>query len=419
MKLVSKINYNFISLALFILFAGGVVFYIVLRKIVVDRIDSDLIKAKTEIIKFPNYFLQNKQNLVLGDEFISSYIVDYTANNTTYISDTLLFNSQLKKIVTYRQIVFNHEYNNETYKIRVYEGLSFTDNLTLQIMLTLSLVTLFFMLSFFFVFRFVLENSMFDFYNTINTVKGFKVDNVKKVSFSESDVEEFNKLNEVLEYMTSKIAEDYKSLKEYTQNVSHEIQTPLAVIQSRLEQVIQDDCVDEKRLRLFTDILESTSRLSKLNTGLSQLVKIESGQFSNSEKVNLNNVLDKNIYVLEDMLDVENINIEKQVHEELVVLINPNLAELLIVNLLKNAVKHNIGNGFIKIETFRKTLIVSNTGNNEAFDFDKLGKRFVKGASSKSLGLGLSIIKNICNKNDVNISYSFVDEMHFVKLTFK
>lgn len=419
MKLISKINHNFVSLAVLILFVGGVIFYIMLRKLMLDQIDNRLIDSKTLIVSKFDDFLKQPEHFVWNEELINVSAQETLAGNNTLLSDTLLLNLQTEEYLAFRKLEFQQNWEGSNYNIKIFKELSFTDNLTLRIMMLLSLLAIFFMFSFFLVFRFVAETSLFDFFDTVKKVRGFKVDETGDFELVESDVDEFEKLNDVLRFMTKKIQTDYKSLKEFTENASHEIQTPLAIIQNKVEQLIQNENITESQIESFSEILEATSRLSKLNKGLAQLVRIENGQYIDIEKVDIKLIVQNNIDQLEDMIVAKSITVNTDFESVELIDINPNLAELLIFNLMKNAVKHNVTSGVINVKMHNKELIISNSGLNKELDIDNLYKRFVKGSESKSLGLGLAIVQKICKTYEVDLSYYFKSDLHTLRLLFK
>ena len=419
MKLINKINYNFISLAVLILFVGGVVFYIMLRKLILDQIDSSLLADKKEIVYNFDDFIKNPSNYVLGRQLIKVKNKEGVVNSNVFLSDTLLQSKSSEMFLPFRKLEFERNWGDKRYNIKLFTELEFTDNLTLRIMLLLGFLAMFFMLSFFIVFRFVAQASLFDFFDTVDKVKGFKIEEKRSIELMESDIDEFEMLNGVLRFMITKIQNDYKSLKEFTENISHEVQTPLAIIQNKVEQLIQDDNLTDNQVKGYSDILQSISRLSRLNKGLSQLVRIEGGQYISIDSVDITNVISNNINQLEDLIEAKEVTVNTDFGSCENMAINSNLAELLIFNLLKNAIKHNVEGGAIDIKTGNRELVISNTGSVDKLDIQNILKRFVKGRNSNSLGLGLAIVNKICIINNIDIDYSFEEGKHSFKLSFK
>ena len=419
MKLINKINHNFISIAVLIIFVGGVVFYIMLRKLMLDQIDNRLLESKTLIVSSFDDFLSQPDNFVWNEELINVKIQNQITNDNILLSDTLLQNINTLEYSGYRKLEFQQHWKNKNYNIKIFKELGFTDNLTLNIMMLLGLIAVFFMFSFFIVFRFVAQSSLIDFFDTLRKAKDFNLADSNSIELEDSDVDEFEKLNDVLRFMTNKINSDYRGLKEFTENASHEIQTPLAIIQNKVEQLLQDENITENQIEKFSDILQATSRLSKLNKGLSQLVRIENGQYIDVEQIDLVSIIENNLNQLEDLMEVKNITVKTDFQNGDKIEINPYLAELLIFNILKNAVNHNISDGNIYITMNGKELTVSNSGINNKLDIDNLYGRFTKGSDSNSLGLGLAIVHKICNNYGIVLYYDYKDDLHSIKLNFK
>jgi signal transduction histidine kinase len=236
----------------------------------------------------------------------------------------------------------------------------------------------------------------------------------------DSDVKEFADLNRVLRAMTERIKNDYLNLKEYTENASHEIQTPLAIINSKLELLLQSGEMNEKQYKALADAYEASIRLSKYNSTLILLAKIENKQFPESKMVSPELILNTLLENLDDLIRSKKLVVVKQITPDMTVQMNPYLAEMLIVNLVKNAVRHNVKGGKLLLEVGETFLQISNTGPDLPLDNNLLFKRFYKSSSSpESLGLGLAIVQKICSLYGFEVSYSFWDQMHCLKICFK
>jgi signal transduction histidine kinase len=238
-------------------------------------------------------------------------------------------------------------------------------------------------------------------------------------ALQESDVKEFEDLNRGLKAMTERIKNDYLNLKEYTENASHEIQTPLAIINSKLELLLQSGEMSEKQYKALADAYEASIRLSKYNSTLILLAKIENKQFPESKMVSPEAILDNLLENLDDLIRTKKIEVIRQIKPEVTVHMNPYLAEMLIVNLVKNAVRHNVKGGKLVVEVDSGFLQISNTGPETALDENLLFKRYFKSSSSpESLGLGLAIVQKICALYGFEVSYQFLDGLHRLNVKF-
>jgi signal transduction histidine kinase len=256
------------------------------------------------------------------------------------------------------------------------------------------------------------------FYNTLAKAKAFDVNDGSALKLTPESIFEFNELNSALVKMTEKISTDYRNLKEFTENASHEIQTPLALINSRVEELIQEKNVAPNQMAWIQDIHESTLRLSRLNHALLLLSKIDNGQFHEREPVNVNALMAAKLASFEELFNLKEIAISFHQTGTLILNMNGMLADVLFTNLLNNAVKHNVRQGKIEIWVDEQQFVIENTG--EALDGNPeiLFERFRKqNQSSHSLGLGLAIVKKISDNYKLNISYTYTTRRHTFRLT--
>jgi signal transduction histidine kinase len=281
---------------------------------------------------------------------------------------------------------------------------------------------------------FVSKSVWIPFRDTISKLKNYKLAGGSGLVLKKTRITEFAQLNEVLKIMSDRIQQDFISLKEFTENASHEIQTPLAVIISRLELLIQSENLNELEMKLIQDTYNAAGRLSKLNQFLILLTKIENLQFRKTSKINIASVIDKYLSDLEEIIEQKNITITKQyasiitvsgsANSELQTMnyqlnINPTLADILVSNLISNAIKHNISGGEIIINISEKKLMISNTGEPLIQNPDELFERFKKArVDSESLGLGLSIVKKITEIYGMNLKYTYSAPLHNITISF-
>ena len=420
MKLLTKTNLNFLSISLFIFLFGIFAFYYILRKQVDDNVNLELLKQKTNILnQFDSTFISANINKSYFDKIVISK-VDKSASNDYKYSDTLMYDNFEKKNFVYRQFVFYASCNNKNYCITIYKSLEESDKLIVKIFLIMTILVFVIIISLLFFNRQSSLKAWNVFYDTIDKIKNYDLDSHEQFNLKHSDVKEFDDLNKVLLAMTDKIKTDYFNLKEYTENASHEIQTPLAIINTKMELLLQSSDLNENQLKAISDVYEAANRLSKLNNSLILLSKIENRQFPESKQIDPNNIINSQLEILEDLILSKNIKVEINFTESLIMLMNPYLAEILFSNLIRNAIRHNIESGKLLIDTFNDKLVISNTGSNQKVDIETLFKRFHKSSSSsESLGLGLPIVQKICEIYGFILEYEFEKGMHSMKINFK
>ena len=418
MKLLTKISLNFLSISLFIFLTGLVVFYFVLRQQVNQNINVELQKRQTSI--------QNELNSAHGtttaptdfEKKVEVTPIPANQNPVEGYSDTLIVDAKTRAYTAYRQLQFVSEVGGQKYLVRIYKSHAETDNLMVRIILSMTLLVVALIIGLLVLNRHISQKTLKSFYDTINKIKKYDLNTHEDFQLKESDIKEFNELNKVLISMTERIKNDYYNLKEYTENASHELQTPIAVIISKLELLLQSECMQEKELKTISDAYEASTRLSRLTNTLLLLSKIGNRQFPEVKKVDLTQIIDTQLSFLEDVIASKKISVkspDKQYFAEL----NPYLADILIANLLKNAIRHNHKNGSILITTTEKQLTIANSGERIQGSSDDIFKRFYKSSSSdSSVGLGLAIVQKICEVSGFKALYSYEKNLHHFSIIF-
>jgi signal transduction histidine kinase len=239
------------------------------------------------------------------------------------------------------------------------------------------------------------------------------------VNLPKSSISEFRNLNQVIQRLVTKVENDFVNLKQFTENASHEIQTPLAIIKNKSELLLQQEELDKETVKEIVSINEAATRLSKLNQALLQLMKIDNRQYQESEKIDLSGLLEIKLQRLNELIEMKNIKLKTSIDKNVFIYMNVSLAEILLSNLLNNSIKHNIFGGKIIISLMSKELSIKNTGESLRIDPQKLFDRFVKeSTSNESIGLGLSLVKQICETYNFVVSYNYEHSMHELKINF-
>ena len=202
---------------------------------------------------------------------------------------------------------------------------------------------------------------------------------------------------------------DFLSLKEFTENASHEIQSPLAIASLNLQEILQLE-LNEESFRKVVTAINAIKRLSALNQNLLLLTKIENKQFTSSDLISFNELIKIKIQEFELLFKEKNIQITLDAKSDFSIKMNLHLAGILINNLLSNAINHNFNNGSISITLEQDEIRFCNTGEANELRDETIFDRFVKG-NSRSHGLGLAIVKQICESYNLKIRY-YKNELH-------
>lgn len=250
------------------------------------------------------------------------------------------------------------------------------------------------------------------FRSTLDQLKTFNLNSQNTIEFPASDTTEFEELNQSLYKLIERNVSTYKTQKEFTENASHELQTPLAIIKNKLDLLLQDQNLTEKQYSIAEDMNRALTRSSRINKNLLLLAKIENNQFDSSEIISFDHLLHQSIDILEEHFEQKNISVTEHISTAVEVSGNNILTEILINNLIINAIRHTSLGGSISIQLTHSVFEISNSGT-EKLDTNLLFKRFSKLSMDNSgSGLGLSIIQEICRFHHWTISYRFENQHH-------
>lgn len=250
-------------------------------------------------------------------------------------------------------------------------------------------------------------------YQILHILEKFDVDEPQNVEFEESAFPLFNELNEYLVELIDRIRDNYRANKQFTQNASHELQTPLAVIKGNVELLLQSPNMGEKEMEALSVVLQNARRLSKINKALILLSKIEHQRFADTETVKLNQIMDEVLGNFRDLIQIHNLEIRKEYRAVFELEMSAALAEILVANLMQNAIRHNIEEGFVEIIIETDRFSIRNPGRILKAPPETLFKRFQRESEAEeSLGLGLSIVRRICERSDLEVLYVYEEELH-------
>lgn len=250
------------------------------------------------------------------------------------------------------------------------------------------------------------------FHDTLQQLKSFQLNKQTEIQFSPTDIIEFNELNAALDKLLRHSISTYKSQKEFTENASHELQTPLAIIKHKLDLLLQKEPVTERQYQLIEEIHTTLTRITRINKNLLLLAKIENQQFTESESIDFSSLVRDCTTQLEEHFHNKNIRLQIRIDNNITTEGNKTLCEMLINNLLLNAIRHSDPNSVVEIYVHKNGITVLNSGST-ALDNTTIFNRFTRHSEEQSgSGLGLAIIQQICNRHNWTIHYTFQDGFH-------
>ena len=264
----------------------------------------------------------------------------------------------------------------------------------------------------------VFHRSMKPFYQLLEWLEHYRLGKNNEKLCIETHTTEFRKLNEAVSRYVAHSEEVFEKQKQFIGNASHELQTPLAICQNRLEMLLEDETLGEQQMSEIMKTYQTLEYLSKLNKSLLLLSKIDNHQFSEEKEVCLNEVFHRYMDDYQEVYAYRDITLTVEEEGELYWNMNETLAVVLITNLLKNAFVHNINKGNIRIVISSSGIRFGNTASGSALDASRVFDRFYQGSKKKegSTGLGLAIVDAVCRHSSLKIRYRFEEDMHWFEV---
>jgi len=415
LKLFVKTRRTYILYSIIIFIVSSAAIYFTLKSITTKKQDERLNFYKELIGQKLKY--EYPLPIFEVDDFISETPI----KDTMYYKDTLFYRvvNGVENRELYRELTSFETLHNKTYKITIRDSLVKNQDFILIITLSVGVVVLLLIITVYFVNTVIMRNAWLPFYENLEILKSFSVENNQPIHLQNTNIDEFQELNLSLTKLTDKINSDFNNLKEFTENASHEMQTPLAIMQTKSEMLMQSENLNKAQLQQIKAIYLAVQRLSKLNKTLLLLSKIENRQFKEKESILVNDVIIKHLEIYEDFIENKKIKVNKKSTLDVKIEVNPLLFDMVISNLISNAIKHNIENGSIDILTTDLFISFSNTGSPLQISSSSLFERFKKESSaSNSFGLGLAIVKKVCDNYNWKINHSYIENQHNISIYF-
>jgi signal transduction histidine kinase len=264
-----------------------------------------------------------------------------------------------------------------------------------------------------------LKNLWSPFYKVLDELKQFRLGESKTLSSVTSNTTEFRELKQVADDLIKRTTQAYIHQKQFTENASHELQTPIAIIRNKLELLLEKATLSNEDAETIGEVLDITSRLNQLNKSLLLLSKIDNNQFVEHENVSVNDLIHQIIEELEEISSYKDVSINVIEHASSTIHADPFLAKILFQNLLTNAIHHNKSGGKVEIKISNNELEIGNTSKAKALDEEQLFRRFSKKQDTTTgNGLGLAIVQAICDHYGFKLEYLYND-LHYFQIFFK
>ncbi|HMX82160.1 MAG TPA: HAMP domain-containing sensor histidine kinase [Saprospiraceae bacterium] len=425
MKLLNQ-TLRYISIAtLIIISIWAFIFYFIILREIKNSIDEGLDNYKRQII----YNFQKKSGIETKTSFDEGfYTVEPISKHSAFsirdtYTDTLLMmqdaDDTSPEPEPVRMLTTSFEMDGSYYQMRIINSMVEEDDLVKAMFWYFVWLYLILIAGIIFTNNYALQRLWRPFYRLIQQLTNYNI--LKSDSFPEvkTRTTEFRDLQNAVRTLLAHNAETFEKQKQFISHASHELQTPLAIAINKLELLLEDENLSNKQTGHIADTIRTIERLSTVNKSLLLLSKIENKQFFDNRPVCINDIILQSVEEFEEFAAYKNVKISIVASDKLMVVMDESLARILVSNLLRNAIFHNIAGGKVFIEIKPDSLSFKNNGLRQALDSQRVFEAFYKdAANTSSTGLGLAILKSVCHLYRFNVNYRFEEELHVFEINF-
>jgi signal transduction histidine kinase len=402
MKLLTKYSMANLIVMVGVFLVSCLVLYKFTQLILIREMNADLAGVETQVTDYVKEYNSYPEGYPM-DEVIISF--EKTGKNKIERKSELtqMFSTRENKMHNFMKLDYPLWFGGSWNRVTIAKPLEGMHHLT-RALITISLSTIFIIILISLLLnRLLLRRLWKPFYESMDIMRNFKLEDNESLVFPATSTEEFAFMNDSLALAAAKAKHDYLLLKEFTENASHEMQTPLSIIRSKLDMLIQEKDLSLKQSELAREAYSSIKKLARLNYSLLLLAKIENQQFDNMLEVSLKEKVEDKIDQFREFWLSNQITVEQLLNESSII-ISPELLDILLNNLFSNASNHNTPSGKIYIELKKNKFTISNSGSQIPLDEKKLFTRFYKTeVNSNHNGLGLAIIRQISRVSAIQI----------------
>lgn len=414
MKLLTKTNRLHLTFLLFLFPFMIVINYGFIQHFVHSEV-NEILEHESERIK---YYLASEQELPP-----SSYIVDISPAGDPHpalsqFRDTLVYDAFTQQNVPYRQYDFIASIDQEAYRISLRHIMLEAKELILWLLISTAFVLPLMALGLLLVNKRISKWTWDPFFQNLSVLRSYDITKKNKVVLEAAGISEFKSFNQVIETLIKRVKKDFQNLKEFNENISHEMQTPLTIIRNKMVLLLESQHLSEKELRWVQSAYQEANKLSRVGKSLTLISRIENQEFSRLESVNIRSTIDNIIQNMGELVQFKKLDLTVKL-EEVKIMCDPILANILFTNLIKNAIQHNLEGGFIRMQLNEEKFEIENTGDILKLETEHLFQRFQKGnRTTDNLGLGLAINQRICELYGFQVKYEHEDGRHHFFLFF-
>ncbi|MDO3641329.1 HAMP domain-containing sensor histidine kinase [Mucilaginibacter sp. L3T2-6] len=412
---MSKYNRIGLWFAVAAMVITGLVYYFTISYILNGQVDQDLVTEEKEVL---DYVKSNgRLPAVLDLENLKISFEPSVAPVKRAFRDAAFFDKRENETESGRQLTSSVVVQGKLYRFSIIESKAETDDLAwlifeVTLMIIAVLLTGLFVLN-----RLVVRQLWQPFYAILSEITRFNLTDQNNISKINTRIDEFRLMNDEITSMSSRVIRDYQDLKNFTENAAHELMTPLSLVNFKMDNLVQEGLVSDRQGVLVEEIYQTLAKMKKLNKSMLMLARIENRLFDERESIDLANAMCDALKQFEELFRKRGINVSTAIGSAEIV-INADVLPVLLNNLLSNAASHNCQNGKILITVSQGYMSIANTGTNKPLDAGAVFQRFYKAAGSEGTGLGLTLIKEICDTFGIILRYDFHQGLHIFELTF-
>lgn len=401
----------------------SVLFYITTMREIDDEIEDSLELYAFQIIQEKN---EGKLDSVKYDGSNNSFIIEEITKEEASVMENMSFKDTNIFIAARnetepckRLIIPFYDINDNYYKLTIYTPTIEKIELKERILVLLFIIVIILITSVITIYLSVYKKTLNPLYILLNWHRDYQLGkNEQEFPECKSNIKEMQELFNAAKSSTQRAEEAYKQQKLFLGHASHEIQTPLAVSITQLESLLEDESLNEEQMNKIFTTISTLRKMTRMNKSLLMLSKIENDQFNNKELVNINAIIHEKIDLFKETFSQKQITIQINEKDSLEIEIDNILCDMLINNLLKNALIHNVQGGDVTIDINKDSIRFSNSGKHTALNEKMIFNYFYKESNEQnSSGLGLVLIKSICKKNNLSIDYQFIETKHSFFIT--
>ena len=409
MRLIKRTYLQGLIWVIPVLLIGSIFSFHVIRYIILEETDEHLTHEMERLVAFHARYNDLPEFHKVAD------VVEGIRLEAAVFKDTLILEPRDNEMMPHRELHFSIIHNGKDFTIVLRHLLPGNDDILEGTLIMMAGLVLLILLVLVLMVNIVSEKLWAPFYRTLNILTRYRI-NEPVPPFPSSKIDEFNSLITTIEVLLKKLAYDFQRNKEFNENASHELQTHLTIIRLNTERLLTASQTENFNPEHLQQIINATAKLTTAQKSLLLLSRIGNLEFNNNTNINIAEVINQSLPLFQEAIAIRNISVNQSM-DTCVQHMDPGLADILVNNLLKNAVKHNVQDGHISIHLDHCSLVMANSGVPFLGNPKTLFERFTIGTSG-NLGLGLAIVKQICEIYNFTISYIVDGKVHKIQLSF-